>query len=146
MKKLRLTVPQERHIETALKLVDKAVQRVEFLFEHAVHHPGPAGVISHLDQGTVETLQEMFRRLQATAHEMHQRYGFHSRKLDLERVLDAELSSLWEMLENCRPQRMRGYGPMDEESARRLEADMSILLDLVERARALLLASERNRL
>jgi hypothetical protein len=144
MRKLQFTEPQARHVEVTLRLVDKAVQRVEFVLNHAVHHRGPAGISSTLESETLEKLRPLFRRLQDTAQAFYERYGFRHRKLNLDRVLDAELSSLWEMLENCRPQRMRGYGAMEEHTASQLEVDMSVLLDIVKQARRLLSDPERG--
>lgn len=140
--RLQFSEPQQRHVETVLKLVDKAVVRVEDLCARGVKHSGPAGITSSLDPETLARLLEVFRRLQEAAHEVYKRYGFRPRKLDLVRVLDAELSSLWEMLEDCRPGQMRGYGPMEQKTAERLEADIRALLELVHRARAILLSSE----
>ena len=145
MKKPQFTEPQQRRVETTLMLVDKAVQRVEFLLDRAVRHHGPSGVTSSLDEQTVRRLRERFRQLQDAAAELYRGYGFHGRRLDLERVLDAELSSLWEMLEDCRPERMRGFGPMEEQTARQLEADIQPLLDIVNRASAELLAFSKAR-
>lgn len=139
--RMRFTEPQQRHVETVLRLVDKGVERIEHLCGHGVKHSGPAGVVSSLDPETLAKLLEMFRRLQEQAQELYRRYGLRTRKLDLVRVLDAELSSLWEMLEDCRPGQMRGYGPMEEKTAERLEADVRALLETVHRARSILLSS-----
>lgn len=138
------TEPQQRHIETTLVLVDKAVQRVEFVLDRVVHHVGPSGVVFSLDDGTIKTLRRLFRELQRQAADLHHRYGFRTRKLDLARILDAELSHLWEMLEDCRPQRMRGYGAMESETAKQLEQEVTGLLEIVLRAQALLRAAEKS--
>lgn len=37
---------------------------------------------------------------------------------DIRQVLNAELSSAWVMLENCRPKRMKGYGVEFDPAAR----------------------------
>ncbi len=84
------------------------------------------------------------RGLQKAATELYYKYGGESRRLPLDRVLDAELSSLWEILEDCRPRAMKGYGPMDEEAARELEADMLGLIETVLAVRSLLLAAARR--
>jgi hypothetical protein len=138
MTKLTLTEPQEHHIETTLKLIDKAVQRAEYLFDRGSQHSGPAGVVPSLDDETLYVLRKVLQRLRNTAAEVYRRYGLHSRKLDLRHVLEAEMSSLWVMLEDCRPERMQGYGPMDERTARQLSADVAALLEIVRDARAVL--------
>jgi hypothetical protein len=143
-KKLRWTEPQQRHVETTLKLVDKAVQRVEYVLERGVRHTGPAGLTSSLHAETVRRARELFHRLREEAVDVYHRYGFHSKKLDLHRVLDAEASSLWEMLEDCRPERMQGYGPMDPETASVLEREVGRLLEIVYQLQDCLRRAEKK--
>ncbi|HXE74050.1 MAG TPA: hypothetical protein VNN18_00240 [Candidatus Xenobia bacterium] len=143
--KFHLTEPQQRHITTGLKLIDKAVRRIEYVLERGVRHTGPSGVQASLDQETIEHLRTLMHQLQDDANELYRKYGGRGKPLNLDRVLDAELSSLWEMLEDSRPERMRGYGPMDAETAHLVEADMQRLLQLVLRARSLLLSSSREK-
>lgn len=143
-KPLRLTEPQQRHIETALALVDKAVQRVDFLLDRSVHHAGPAGVDLSLEEKTLRHLREQLRGLQQAATELYRKYGGRKRRLEIDRVLDAELSALWEMLEDCRPRAMRGYGPMDEDTAQELDVDILGLIETVLAIRAFLLAAPRR--
>lgn len=139
--KLHLTEPQQRHVETVLRLVDQAVQQVEFLLDRAARHAGPSGIHSSLSEETIRAVREELRRLQDEAVRLYHRYGGRARRLDLDRVLDAELSALWEMLEDTRPGQMRGYGPMDKETARQLEADIAPLIELVLQTRRLVLSS-----
>lgn len=144
MKKPQFTEPQQRHVETTLVLIDKAVQRVEFALDRTRHHGGPSGIASSLDETTVEALRRLLQKLQQQAVALHRRYGFRTRKLDLDRVLNAELTHVWEMLEDCRPARMRGYGEMESDTARQLEQEVAALLEIVHRAHALLADAEKS--
>ncbi len=139
--KLRLTEPQHRHITTGLKLIDKAVQRIEYLLERGIRHTGPSGVRASLDKDTIEEIRALVRHLRDDANQLYRKYGGRGKPLDLDRVLDAEFSALWEMLEDSRPQQMGGYGPMDADTAEIVEADMNRLIELVLRARSILLSS-----
>lgn len=86
----------------------------------------------------------MFCALQDKAIEIYERYGFRARKKDLIRVLDAEVSSIWEMLEDTLRERMRGYGPMDPDTAVTLKRDIRELLAMNRRIRAYLLREEEK--
>jgi hypothetical protein len=124
--------------------VDKAVQRVEFLLDRDIHHAGPSGVEPSLEEKTLRQLREQLHGLQKAATELYRKYGGRKRRLALDRVLEAELSSLWEMLEDCRPRAMRGYGPMDEGTAEELDTDILGLIETVLAIRAFLLAAARR--
>ena len=56
--------------------------------------------------------------------------------LDMRRVLDAEISTLWVLFENCRPTRMKGYGQEFTAEARAtLEGSLDKLLEQVRMMR-----------
>lgn len=138
------TEPQARHVETVLRLIDRAVERVEYLLDRGILNPGLAGAKSRLTPETVAALKLEFHRLQAESRALHAKYGLRTRKPDVIRVLDAELSSLWEMLEDSRPRAMGGYGPMDPDTASVLEHDMARLVERVLEIRRRVLESEKG--
>jgi len=138
------TEPQARHVETVLRLIDRAVDRVEYLLDRGIFNTGSADSKSQLTPETIASLKEEFQRLQAESRSLYAKYGLRGRKVDLFRVLDAELSSLWEMLEDSRPRAMGGYGPMDPETASVLERDMARLVDRALEIRRRVLETEKG--
>lgn len=137
------TEPQARHVETVLRLIDRAVERVEYLLERGIFITGSAGAKSRLTPETIAALRNEFHSLQAESRALQSKYGLRGRKPDVIRVLDAELSSLWEMLEDSRPRAMGGYGPMEAETASVLERDMARLVERVLEIRRRVLESEK---
>jgi len=138
------TEPQARHVETVLRLVDRAIERVEYLLDRSIVGPGSADSKQQLPPETIAALKDEFHRLQAEGRTLHAKYGLRGRKVDVFRVLDAELSSLWEMLEDSRPRAMGGYGPMDPETASVLERDMARLVERVLEIRRRVLETEKT--
>ena len=137
------TEPQARHVETVLRLLDRAIDRVEYLLDRSMLGSGSASSKPQLTPETIAALKDEFHRLQAESRTLHAKYGLRGRKLDVLRVLDAELSSLWEMLEDSRPRAMGGYGPMDAETASVLERDMARLVERVLEIRRRVLETEK---
>lgn len=138
------TEPQARHVETVLRLIDKAIERVDYLLDRGIFNGGAAGAQSRLTPEGVAALKEAFHRLQTEGRSLYAKYGLRGRRPDVIRVLDAELSSLWEMLEDTRPGAMSGYGPMDPETASVLEHDMARLVERVLEIRRRVLQIEEG--
>jgi len=138
------TEPQARHTETVLRMIDSAIDRVDHLLERSLSQAGSPLADSRLAPETIKVWRTEFRRLHSECRSLYTKYGLRERKLDVIRVLDAELSSLWEMLEDSRPRAMGGYGPMDPETASVLERDMARLVDRVLEIRRQVLMVERN--
>ena len=54
---------------------------------------------------------------------------------DARRVLDGDLVQIWSSLEDTRPRRLEGYGPMDPMAAALLDPCIDRLIDLVNAMR-----------
>lgn len=142
MERLRFTEPQERHVASTLKLVEQAVRRLEALLDKAAQGRKDTEMASPFTEEATAVLRSSLHQLSAAVQEVSHRHGFRPRSQNLTRILDAELSSMWEMLEDCRPPAMRGYGPMDTEVAARLENDMEKLIAAVVELRKFVLKQE----
>ena len=84
---------------------------------------------------------EELKRLRAVLIEFSSVVELEKHSLDVRQILAAELSSLWVMLENCRPKRMKGYGvPFQPETRQLIEQQIERLLERVAALRAVLSA------
>jgi hypothetical protein len=111
-----------RSLASTLTLADASVRRMERLLTNG----GEEGLIRFIQNTLspeesaavlrdVHSMREMLTAMAAT-------FSLQRNALDLRRVLDAELSTLWVLFEDCRPSRMKGYGQdLFPEDASRLE-------------------------
>jgi len=118
-----------RSLEATLSRVDEAIHRMERLLVDG----GQDGVVRKIENTLPKDSREALlagigslrARLAATA----QTFLLEPHALDIRRVLDAEISTMWLLFENCRPERMKGYGQAFAKEAREaLEKDVEALL------------------
>jgi hypothetical protein len=119
-----------RSLASTLTLADASVRRMERLLANG----GEQGLIrviqNTLSQEECSAFLRDVHSLRDMLAAMAETFSLQHDSFDLRRVLDAELSTLWVLFEDCRPARMKGYGqdfsPEDgarlEETANRLTA------------------------
>jgi len=117
----------ERRLATLISLFEDALDRIELVMSAAQHErandaqPPPTG-----DQvGEIRTTAaEIRRRLEAAT----QRFGVKRARPGWRQKIAGELSTLWVVLENTMPGRMKGYGrefkPQDQSDWERLIRDL----------------------
>ncbi len=132
---MKLHELHQRRLEATVSLVEDALDRIERLLAEG----GQAGIIRSVeDTLSAEegaAMREKIRRLRDDLNAFATKFCLQRRPMDIRQVLNAELSSAWAMLENCRPKRMKGYGvEFDpqmraalEESVERLVAQVTAL-------------------
>jgi len=99
-----------RRLATVVTLVERALDRIETLFrgiEKGDEASRSAAEINTEQIRQIRNRSEEIRRRLRTASE---RFAIHPHKPDPRQTLGAELSSLWVILENARPRRLKGYG------------------------------------
>jgi hypothetical protein len=99
-----------RSLESAVSLADGAARRMERL----ILEDGQQGLIRPI---TNTLSPEARKRLLTQVRELHvmlaqlvEEFCLSARPLDIRQVLNAEVSALWVIFEDCRPSRMTGYG------------------------------------
>ncbi len=128
---------QQRKLEATVSLVESGLDRVERLLSDY----GQKGIVrtfeDTLSAEERAALLEKVYQLRGELHVFAQRFGLQRHPVDIQQVLNAELSSVWVMLENCRPNRMKGYGvEFDPEVRKALEESLERLLSQVIAVRA----------
>jgi hypothetical protein len=118
-----------RSLEATLSRVDEALNRMERLLIAG----GQEGVVRKIENtlstGSSEILLAEVRSLRKMVGSLAQTFRLEPHPLDIRRVLDAEISTMWVLFENCRPERMKGYGQAFAKEAREaLEKNVEMLL------------------
>lgn len=118
-------------VEAALDRIEVVLQRIEDIGE--VSHPA----FRFTPQQIRGARQEM-ARIRHRLGEALEHFSIPRRKTDPRQVLAAELSTLWVILENALPKRLKGYG-RDFDPADRMEWEKLIrdLLRDIEQIRTL---------
>ncbi|HXY01400.1 MAG TPA: hypothetical protein VEI54_10805 [Candidatus Limnocylindrales bacterium] len=99
-----------RSLASTLTLADASVRRMERLLTNG----GEEGLIRYI-QNTLSreecaALLHDVHSLRDTLTSLAEALALQRSALDIRRVLDAELTTLWVLFEDCRPARMKGYG------------------------------------
>jgi hypothetical protein len=126
-----------RKLEATVQLIEDGVERSADQLRGA----GQQGIVRAVESGLSEEeraeLLEKLGEFRAALRRFAERFRLERRALDLRQVLNAEFSSAWVMLENCRPRRMKGYGvAFGAEEREALEESVEELLARVKELRA----------
>ena len=121
-----------RRLATVASIIEDALGRVEVVLQSLEGGTATSPIKSEQIQKAREKMAQMRRRL----HGALGRFSVRLSKPDPRQVLAAELSTLWVVLENARPERLKGYGkeftPADRKSWEEL---MRALLEDLEQLR-----------
>ncbi len=126
---MKLHELHQRRLEATVSLLENALDRIERLFSEGTQNGIVRTIEDTLDAEEHITFLREIRQLRDELHKFAEEYSLQHHPVDIRQVLNAELSSAWVMLENCRPKRMKGYGVEFDPAARTaLEASVEQLL------------------
>ena len=121
-----------RSLASTLILADASVRRMERLLTNGGERGLIRSIESTLSKEERTVLLHDVHSLQRMLTLMAESFALPRSTLDLRRVLDGELSTLWVLFEDCRPERMKGYGQeFSPEERSRLEETVNQLTDRV---------------
>jgi len=97
-----------RRLATVASVFESALDRIELVLKslESPYGDGPSPVQAEHMRLAREKMQTIRTRLSASLD----RFSIQVRKPEPRQILAAELSTLWVVLENARPERMKGYG------------------------------------
>jgi hypothetical protein len=129
-----------RSLASTLTLADASVR----LMERLLAEGGEEGLIrfiqNTLSPDECSAILREVRSLRDMLTVMKETFPLQRSAFDIRRVLDAELSTLWVLFEDCRPARMKGYGQdFCAEDAARLDQTANQLTAHVRKMRERLL-------
>lgn len=99
-----------RSLESSVGLADDAARRMERLLLEGGQQGLIRPITNSLSPQASEMLLAQVRELRSLLVQMVENFSLSPHPLDLHQVLVAEVSALWVIFEDCRPDRMRGYG------------------------------------
>jgi hypothetical protein len=129
-----LTDPQERAVSSTLRRLEELLSLMEYFL--AGDQPGILLTIratfdTHEQEGLRSLMSEARRTIRAVA----ETFALPHQERSARRVLDGHLVQMWSSLEDTRPKRLGGYGPMDPTAAASLDPLIGRLIDLVNAMR-----------
>jgi hypothetical protein len=131
-----------RRLATVVNIVESAFDRMELVFGSL--EKGPEAPTSAISLEQIRLAREKMESVRRRLRDAVERFGVRTRKPEPRQILAAELSSLWVVLENARPERMKGYGRKFSPADRAAWEDfIQYLLRAVAEIRRIALASER---
>ena len=97
-----------RRLATVAIIFESALERMELVLKslESRYGEGPSPVQAEHIALAREKMRTIRTRLSASLN----RFSIQLRKPEPRQILSAELSTLWVVLENARPERMKGYG------------------------------------
>ena len=135
-----------RRLSTLIALFEGALDRIGLVLRDIENRSGSARSMTSM---APERIRQVRTRMESICRKLRQaaaRFGVESGKPDPRQVLAAELSRLWVILENARPEKMRGYGtqlaPPDREDWEKLI--QGLLLDVEAIRRSVLARTDRE--
>lgn len=128
---MRLDDRHQRRLEATVQLLEESIARCRRWLT------GTGEGILRVVQTSIEPAErERFLReleqLHTALHRFAAQFELEPRPMNLAQLLNAEFSTAWVMLENCRPKRMKGYGvAFDPAVAAKLNGEVDKLLERV---------------
>lgn len=125
-----------RRLETSARLVEQRLLRIERLLAAAGEEcfRTVEGALPAAERVALAEQAQAFRRELAA---FGRRLALRPQRTELSRLLEAELASIWVILENCYPKRMKGYGvAFDAETRAALDSEIAALLERVRAMRS----------
>ncbi len=118
-----------RRLATVAKMFEAALDRMELTLR-AVEEGGEATSIARISVEQVRTIRDRMSAIRDHLREGLEHFSIKLQKPEPQQMLVAELSTLWVILENARPARMKGYG---QEFAPHDKADWENLIQALMR-------------
>jgi len=98
-----------RRLATVAKMFEAAMDRMELVLRSA-QEGDACGESSPITAEQARVIRDTMTRIRSRLREGLGRFAVQLEKPEPKQMLAAELSTLWVILENARPERMKGYG------------------------------------
>jgi hypothetical protein len=98
-----------RRLATVGKMFDAALDRMELVLQSVEEGPEGGGA-SQVSAEQARFIREKMATIRSRLREGLQHFSVRLQKPEPKQMLIAELSALWVILEDARPERMKGYG------------------------------------
>lgn len=106
---MKLNEHHQRRLEATVQLLEESISRCQRWL--AGSGEGIVRVVrASIEEKDRERLARELDHFRIELERFAAHFELQQRPVDLAQVLNAEFSTAWVMLENCRPKRMKGYG------------------------------------
>ncbi len=99
-----------RRLATVVSLVESALDRIELVLRGMEKANAARPSTPHLTTEQLRLVRQKIETVRIRLQEADERFAVQRQLPEPRHVLAAELSSLWVVLENATPKRMKGYG------------------------------------
>jgi hypothetical protein len=126
---MKLDDHHQRRLEATVQLLEESIARCRRWLTGTGE--GILRVVqTSIDPAERERLLREVDLFHAELHRFAAEFELEPRPMNLAQLLNAEFSTAWVMLENCRPKRMKGYGvAFDPDVSTKLNGEVDHLLD-----------------
>jgi hypothetical protein len=98
-----------RRLATVGKIFDAALDRMELIL-HAAEESSDGGEATRITAEQARAARDRMATIRTLLQESLRHFSVQVQRPEPKQMLVAELSTLWVVLENARPERMKGYG------------------------------------
>ncbi|MFQ5706325.1 MAG: hypothetical protein ACE5HO_02695, partial [bacterium] len=126
---IELNENHRRALSSALREVERSIDG----FEHLVESARAERATEALDAGKVLALVQSIELARQVLQKARSVLGVSDKKrVDPVWVIRVGVSRLWEVLEDCKSEQMRGYGEVPEASRQGLDEQIQALIDALQ--------------
>lgn len=99
-----------RRLSAVVTMVESAVGRIELMLQGIEKGGEAVRSAANIHSEQIRQIRTRSEEIRRRLREASERFAIRPHNPDPRQTLGAELSSLWVILENARPKRMKGYG------------------------------------
>jgi len=131
-KKIDLSENHTRSLSSSLIVVEKSLSELEeMLLNHA---DGCCNVlVKDIDDETLANNITAIHEAKKCICELAQKYGTSVEKMNLQRVINAKRTKMWEILTDTLSRKIKGYGTFPKKYAEEYDWDINRLLEITNR-------------
>jgi hypothetical protein len=132
MERINLSDNHRRSLSSAIYLVEKITVEIENELCNPIDLV-MTKIASDKTDAELERIQTVLVEIKAYIEYMAIKYNLKSKNLDLNNVLRAQKSKMWEILCDSTSKGLRGYGKFPDEFAAEFDKDIDDLQDLIKK-------------
>jgi len=139
MSKAGLNQHHLRRLSTAMAAIDATGGRLLELLDYKPSASSLTVIEDSLLPGERESIRDGIEQLRPLVMEFAQKHGLRASSRDLRRVMVAEVSRMWTILEDLHARKLRGMGAVPGAIAAEIDQDVDRMLAIVKELREVLM-------
>jgi hypothetical protein len=132
LKKIRLSENHTRSLSSSLIVVEKSLLELEDML---LKQPDSCCnvLIKDIDEETLVNNLKAIQEAKIYICELAEKYGTSVEKMNLQRVINAKRTKMWEILTDSLSRKIKGYGTFPRKYAEEYDNDINRLLEIINR-------------